>query len=350
MISFKDSQYWFPRVKRVQVEHLLHHFIVNTSTSLASSDDVSQAVWPSATPQLVTSHPFVLNAVLAISSLHISRSTQDKSGKQSQLSVAASQLNGGLSQYQDALQVMSESNVDALFAFSTILTAYILATAGDDCLNALNSIKRSGREVATKEAVRQIVRILSCLRGTKVIVVPCWELIIKGLLSVIAKRDWWPLSRFPATAQAIEEDEKLHALEKMWINPGRRYEYYFDTLELNLKSLRESFALVSQLTDTATGTISDWVSAVVWPIQLSTGFISSLESFLPEAWVILSHYAILPSRIQSIWWLESIASNIIKTAALVLGEDKWSMIEWPASIVGVDLDQLRSSDSTLERG
>jgi hypothetical protein len=57
--------------------------------------------------------------------------------------------------------------------------------------------------------------------------------------------------------------------------------------------------------------------------------------------MIMAHYAILLSRLHNVWWLENLAPNIVATAAYVLGESKWSLIEWPASVVGVDLKAFR---------
>jgi hypothetical protein len=161
---------------------------------------------------------------------------------------------------------------------------------------------------------------------------------------------WWP-NRLPTSPQAIEEDQKLQKLELLWRRPGRPYEYWFDTLAMALKSLREDSALVSKLTvytDSKNGpavvSLIDRSAALNWVVQLSRGFVSLLEQKQPDAWIIIAHYAILPSRIGTIWWHHSLAPNLISIAALIIGKDMWKWIEWPASVVGVDLGSLQPKD------
>ncbi|KAF2261803.1 hypothetical protein CC78DRAFT_570284 [Lojkania enalia] len=353
--TFQALVQGFPGLVQPRFKMLLHHFVINTSSSI-SFNDSGRMAWLIAVPQLVETHRFVLHGVLAVTALHISRSLRSETEKRGYLSIAAGQLNTGLSRYRVALQDISKRNADALFAFSTLMTAYLLALASDDCVVALSSIKRKHlstdqMQYIVEEAISQNTKILRFLRSTLVIVVPCWKTICRGLLSPLANRDWWPTIRYPATPRALEEDRRLHALECMWMEDERKFEYYFETLESALKYLRECFALVSQLSvpsDTASkntglGTIIDMSAVFVWPFKTSIEFITLLEQRQPEAWVILAHYAILPGRIGKLWWLDSMASNMVETAAIVLGEDKWGLLEWPASVVGVNLDDLRSS-------
>lgn len=78
-----------------------------------------------------------------------------------------------------------------------------------------------------------------------------------------------------------------------------------------------------------------------WPVQLSLDFISLLEQQRLEAWVLLAHYALLPAKATDNPWLDGFAINTITAAALVIGEEQWEWIAWPATELHIDLAALR---------
>jgi hypothetical protein len=168
----------------------------------------------------------------------------------------------------------------------------------------------------------------------------------------VAARSWWPTHIVPATPRAVTEDERLSALKDSWPNDDGTGD-----LAQALEYLRESFALVSQLTlpntyppvtsipysidsSNTTCTLTDRGAIFVWATQVSRIFMQRIEAQDPHALVLLAHYAILPGRVRDVWWLEGLGADIVTAIALVLGEEQRSLIEWPASVVGVDLGDL----------
>jgi hypothetical protein len=326
---------------------LLHHFVVETSTTVSPH---SQEVWPRAVPQLTASHGFVLDGILALTSLHLSRITSSESERRLHADIANARLNRGLIPYRKSLENLTNANAEGLFSFSITTTAFILCIGADEHKALIESLVRDHepphhRRDKIKEAVSQSTRVFRCLRGSLVILVPCWEQISKGIIGPIVNRDWWPLPN-PHLPEAIEEDRRLHALEKMWMFSGRRYEYYFDTLSTVLLQIRHSFALTSQLTIREghdAGKTSDWTVVGQWLTQVSYEYVALLDRQTPEAWVILAHFAILLHRAEQYnqtWWIKNMAHNMVSTAALVVGESKRDWLEWPAGCVGVDLDRI----------
>ncbi|KAF2660022.1 hypothetical protein K491DRAFT_106953 [Lophiostoma macrostomum CBS 122681] len=334
---------------------LLHHFVVETSTTVAPN---SQDVWPRAVPQLTSSHGFVLDGVFALTSLHLSRLTSSETERKLHADIANARLNRGLVPYRKTLENVTNENAEGLFSFSLTTTAFILIIGADEHKALIESLVCDSatshcRQDHIQEAVAQSTRVLRCLRGSLVILVPCWEQVSTGIIGAIVKRDWWPLPN-PHLPEAIEEDAKLHALEKMWMFSGRRYEYYFDTLSTALLRLRHSFALASQLTIREghdVGKLSDWTLVAEWATHISFGYVDLLERQTIEAWIILAHWAILVHRAEQspeTWWIKNMSHNLVSTAALVVGESKRHLLEWPARSVGVDLDRLWAH-SELER-
>jgi hypothetical protein len=186
------------------------------------------------------------------------------------------------------------------------------------------------------------------MRGVLVILVPCYHFLRSGVFEPVLERDWWP-APIPVTAEEIEHDKRLRLLETMWARPGISYEYSFDTLRSAQKDLRESFALLSRLKDcTFPGDIPgertfDWTAVLHWPVQLSLEFMTMLDQRRMEAWVLMAHFAILPNKARFSPWLDGFAVNMVTTSALVIGEENWNWIKWPAEVVGVDLKSLHST-------
>lgn len=337
----KDS----PDILRPLYQQIVHHFMHNTSATIQPTQ--SQDVWTGTIPQIAGTYPFVLQAVFAVGSLHLSRCGGSEREQKTFNNIAAGQLSLGLSQYRNAIQNIEEDNVEGLFVFSSVTTSFMLLAASDESRTLIqllqnNDLTRSRRQKAIGELANTAGGIIRTMRGALIFLVPYWFRLTDGHLSLILKRDWWP-NPFPTTQEAIKENHILHNLERVWMHPGRKYEYYFDVLRTTLSSLRDCFALVSQLRVHAetTGTDFDWSSVLSWPIHCSFEFVGLLERQQPEAWMIMAHYAILLARLKTVWWLDSTASNIITTAAFILGEAKWSLIEWPATVVGLDLNSFR---------
>ncbi|OAG01568.1 uncharacterized protein CC84DRAFT_1153489 [Paraphaeosphaeria sporulosa] len=343
----------FPDALRPRIRHLLQHFAEETSFTI-THNDAARAAWCAAVPQLTAKHIFVLQGTVAISALHVSKHAETESEKKHFRDIATYQMNMGLIKYREAIARVSETNAESLLAFSVTATAWVLYTTTDDFQALLHpNEKRRGlnRDQTVKALVATTSKILRTLRGVLVILVPCWHLIVSGVFKDVAKRDWWPYA-MPATSDAIEDDKRLKDIESMWMRPDRPYEYCFDALRQALKTLREDFARVSQLTvsdnapKTRYGKLIDWTSVMSWPIQLPLAFLELVEARQPEAWVILAHYAVLPAQVEFVFWIKDFAPNLVSTAALVLGEQQRNSIEWPAQAVGVDLDQLYSIHRT----
>lgn len=352
-----------PENQHHRLKDVMPHFFTATSASLAVTSS-GRATWSNGIPRLANRYPFVVDGVFGVASLHLSYIKQNEAEKVFYSNIAIDQLNKGLAQYRQELSNVTESNAEALFSFSTIMSSWVVATVGEECAATIQTLKTSGqsmaeRDAATTDLAFSTARIFRYLRGVLFILTPYWTHISKGVFGPITQKDW-SSHPVPASPSAVEADRKLHALERMWMRPGRKYEYYFDTLASTLKSLRESFALISQLSvplqDNSDSEqylgyqesdLTDWTAVMPWVIHARIEFAVLLEQRVLEAWVILAHYAILPARARGVWWLEKLPENIVSGAAVVVGEENWGLIEWPARCVGVDLGQFRQSDRPL---
>jgi hypothetical protein len=336
---------------RPRFKHVLSHYASRTIPTLFFGD-VAQAAWCEAIPLLATRHQFVLHGILAIGSLYLSRlaSTAPEEGVYQDM--AAIQLNAGMIDYRTEIQKLTTTNAEALFAFSSSITSYSFLTAGAECqliLGKFGTVTEDvieDRDVLITTLLQSVCGTFRSMRSVLVIFVPCWYHIRSGILEPVVSRDWWP-PRLPVSPSAIVQDHKLQQLEMMWSQPGKVYEYSFDTFRSALKSLREAFALVSRLVDTADpddtsgGPTFDWASVVSWPVELSLEFLLLLEQRRLEPWVLVAHYGMLFVTVKNNIWLDGLGPSIVATAALVIGEEHWKWIEWPAAVVQLDLQELQ---------
>jgi peptide alpha-N-acetyltransferase len=169
----------------------------------------------------------------------------------------------------------------------------------------------------------------------------------------VTAREWWPKTSIPATPRALAEDQRLEAIEKLWMDSETPLLPHCVYLSQALLYLRQSFTLISQLTlperyppmtavpysidDTSISTLKDRGAIFVWATRIPREFIALVESKNAHALVILAHYAVLPGRVRNVWWLEGLGADIVTAVAMALGRENWALIEWPAGVVGVDL-------------
>jgi hypothetical protein len=341
--------------QRAKMKIVLSHFASYTIPTF-SPVKASDTAWREALPLLAAQHSFLLNGILAVGSLHLSTVSNEISERDEYQGIAAMQMNAGVTQYRIEVQSITTSNAEALFAFSAMTTTFVLATTSTECQAALKSLAKTDtsqehHQEIVSFLVASMCRIFRTIRGVLVIVVPYYYHICSGKLEPVMDRSWWP-PMIPITAEEIEQDQKLRSLEKMWSRPGKTYEYCFDALREALKTLREASALVSRLATSASSSNDpdenkfDWTSILHWPVGLPFDFLLLLEQRRMEAWVLVAHYALQPAKATTIPWLNGLATNLITTSALVIGEENWVWIAWPAAVVGVDLDSLRNTQVT----
>ena len=337
------------------LQDVLFHYEYTTSLTLAN-DDLAKAAWQSCVPELAHAHDFLVNCVLSVASLHLGRLHDDKTQKTSMNAVAASRMNKALTSYRLQLENITASNAAALFASSSLTAVYLFRTSALD-IEALRETIAYGTVIPPPGVVDKmmscILRTVWGLRGPLTVLMNGWNHVVSGAMHSVAARRWWPKRQTPATARAEEEDRRLQGINKLWIDTDKAWEPQTRHLNEALTFLRETYALVSQLTlpgafppmtavpyavdDTTTGVLSDRGAIFVWSTRISREFIHLLETKDRDALVILAHYAVLPGRVRNVWWLEGLGADFVTAIAMAIGIENWHLIEWPAQVVGVNL-------------
>ncbi|KAJ4296743.1 hypothetical protein N0V90_006791 [Kalmusia sp. IMI 367209] len=314
------------------LQGILYHYEYTTSLTLAE-DDPAKAAWQSFVPELAASHKFLVHNILAIGSLHLARLHGRGPERTAMTDLAASQMNKAIARFRPELDNINANNAAALFASATLTAVYFFRTATQNM-----------------EDIRAI---------------PGWDHVIKGKMSVIANRHWWPKDRVPKTERAMEEDRRLAEIGKLWYGPDEGPNV--DCLSSALFYLRETYALVSQLTGTENSfpyltsvdyalddntivQMKDRGAIFVWATRISRNFIRLLEEKNREALVILAHYAVLAGRVRNVWWLEGMGANFVIAVAMALGRENWHLIAWPVQTLGLDLENAFTAQPDMLEG
>lgn len=338
------------------LQEVLSHYEYTTSLSRAS-DDPAKAAWQTCVPEMAHQHEFLVNCVLSVASLHLGRLREDQAEKRKMNAIAASRMNKALTKYRSALENINQDNAAALFASSTLTAVYLFRTSQLDIQNLRASVP-SDTVVPPPDVVDKMMmcalRSIWGLRGPLSVLMSGWNFVMSGKMHPVAHREWWPTSFIPATPQAVDEDERLRRIEALWTRSDRSWAPGHIHLSQALSILRETFNLISQLTlpakyppmtavpysvdDTTVGLLTDRGAIFVWATRISREFIQLVEKKDRDALVILAHYAILPGRVRNVWWLEGLGADFVTAIAMALGKENWSLIAWPASVVGVELE------------
>jgi hypothetical protein len=299
-------------------------------------------------PGLAMDHSYLLNCVLSVAALHLARLHSSPLHRRAMTTLAASRMNHALSTYRAELTNVTRDNAAALFASATLTAVYLFRTTVLDMQSLRSNMPRTPPESTISAMLSCALRPIWGLRGPLAVLMSGWTYVLTGSMHAVAARKWWPQEPIgPATRAAVIEDARLADLQV-------RGEECMHALGV----LREAYALVSHLTqperyppttsipyandDADTTTLSDRGALFVWATRISRGFLARLEDRDHDALVILAHYAVLPGRVRNVWWLEGLGTEIVTAVATVLGEKEWARIEWPAEVVGVDLNDLGS--------
>jgi hypothetical protein len=321
-------------------------------------------------PDLAANHKFLVHNILAVASLHLARLHERGSERTAMINLAASQMNKAIQGFRPQLEDVNADNAAALFASSTLTAVYFFRTATQE----MEDIRASVLEATTAPLPHVVdsmlaatLRTLWGLRGPWTVLMPGWDHVVKGRLSVIANRHWWPKDRQPKSDLAREEDRRLADIEKLW--QGSNQSSNDDTLASALFYLRETYGLVSQLVTTENDypylTSVDYAHAdqggqivqmkdrgaiFVWAVRISREFMKLVEQKNKYALVILAHYAVLAGRVRNVWWLEGLGVNFVISVAMALGRENWHLIDWPVQALGIDLDNAFTARLDLLKG
>lgn len=293
---------------------LMHVWSLKTCRSFSSN---LSGVFQSFMVEQAFHHPFLMDSLLALTSLHIASGTassndNDVNNHHGSLNLALVSeyiddalhyQNSAVPAFSSALENISPLNCDALFACSVIMMACAFAAP------LIGSSRGNTRESLTSPFH-----------------------FVKGIHSVIDKARPWMANgpfRFAIITHSDDDwessqqdNEVFHRLRKLCFHgdPAIR-NILFHAITL----LRNCFA-------------KDETMAIPWIVVVGEDFADLVQQEVPMALLVYMYWGVLLSRLKEVWWATLSGRGIVNDLAKELaGIDGWTeAIQWATEEVGTN--------------
>ncbi|EXJ83784.1 hypothetical protein A1O1_07411 [Capronia coronata CBS 617.96] len=293
---------------------LMHHFTSVVAVDLANAHTTEAlALWQVYTVKLGFKHHFLLRGILAVAAFHLAYLHPDKRADYELIGSTHQSI--ALSEFQDTLAHVDESNCQALFAFSCILIILTFASSAKD---------------TPKDLTTDVLHWFYLLRGAHMVLNLHSESIrcsfLKPLLDEMGHMENTAAYIFPDTDQITKlfricsspEDDKETA----------------QAYDLAIHSLLSTFVQASLLRQRGDATV---LATFVWPLNLAPKFLDLLSEKQPEAMIILAHYCVLIYWAQfhepDTWFINGWAQYMLETVKASLPESWQEHLSWPLKII-----------------
>ena len=333
-----------PEARRELELRLLHHFItIVTYTFPACNEQRCRDLWIIDAVRSGFRHAFLLNAILAISALHLLSDTRSMTyfyaRDEDQVAVERvtntlsitdtdkgrdlarahrSYLNTAVRQQREAISNLSPSNADAIFMASLLLSYQSLRLIPDR---------------STSHSYTPPIQWLKMSKAVATIVVAARPMVhddsmIAQMLAYTTEPDFKdefamfnPLYRKPFEALLDWSRCPEPSLDLDIRNAYERTLAYVGGVYRALLNKEAPRALIRRV--------------VCLGVLAPARYIELLEQGRPRALVILAHHLALSQAIEEHWWFHGVADRVVNGIQSILpAEWQWAM-EWPLSMIRV---------------
>ncbi|USP80414.1 UDP-Glycosyltransferase/glycogen phosphorylase [Curvularia clavata] len=285
---------------------LLHHFTTVTARTI-SVEPGAEEVIQSYMVNIAFRFPFLMQAILALAALHLSR--LDQSLKEEYLRQVEFHHNAALAQFRNEIHNIEESNFQAVLFFTFIMFPFTWA---------LNIHLQGDPEYI----LDNIIQNISFTRSTRPLAIKFYQPMLHSEIGRIVPRDTqkidWEHELRPAETEIIQLRMFSEATQDVY--PPDINEAYTKAIQL----LEKIFAVSSRL-----GTAPSDSLLKIWAHFITPRFIELLTSRQPGALIIFAHYAVLFSRAQHYWFFEGVAQQILHIADVLVPSEWKSWLDWP---------------------
>lgn len=309
--SQSPSPRQYPGISRSQELYLMHHYATVTWSTLANIDSPEEVyLWKVAIPREAMDHEFLMDALLAVSSLHLAH--LEPSMSRFYTTAGVEYQTQGLCNFKTALNDISGDNVNALFAFSIIVT--VLAFA----------IPATSHEDSDSTPADSLQSIFELLRGVGVISNTAGETIRTGMFKILLEPHGGPHPSCDITcdsevqgAMAMLRERAGHLAK--YVGPVH-HQVYISCIQ----SLETSFEHISAYRSVA--------RAIAWPVLVSDRLMVLFQQKDPMAQLIWVHYGVLLLYIHDRWWGRGFAIRLIESLSDSIHsvDREWAVYtQWP---------------------
>lgn len=288
---------------------LMFHYLTETCKTVvqAAEDDV----WGIAVPEEATKHEFLMDGLLAFSSLHVASASPTSCSEY--VMIAIQYQDSALRKYNEALESITELNSHALFAYSIVLTL---------CAMAFPSVDP---ESTSSTHVEIVLAVFSLLRGIRLIKEATGTTLEKGKFGELFRQ--YPLGT-DLGAPGREAKVALLKLRQRVIGTTR-----YERLERRatylsgITALEQAFASIAKFKHLG--------PVIAWPLSVSVELLDLFKQGDPIAQVIFTHYGVLLLHAHDQWWGRDFGLRLVQTLSESISavDPAWnSWTEWAREI------------------
>ncbi|KAF4341499.1 UPC2-like protein [Fusarium beomiforme] len=308
---------------------LFHHWTVSTSLHVYKNSALSltcQVIFP----KIAFRHPFVMQALLAVTALHIAYLEPEES---SRYTIEAARYHiQGLKGFNEAISHSNQEAAEALFVWSSLNLLYVFAASGRLGEGLWDDSSWGGR----KE------RILGSgwvpmLQGVQTVMTPFYDTLSKGQLrDLLNVGNWDDID--PDLGDDIDDKRFCQTREVWKDNPDA------STYEETLYILRKCRMFMAQFLSMEAETPGDvnraWQGAFLFVPFASERYFALLHQRQPPALILYAYYGALLHSINDSWFMEGWGYDIVGVVDDLLGSywERW--ISWPLEVVGLRAENM----------
>ncbi|KAH7194979.1 hypothetical protein DER44DRAFT_676092 [Fusarium oxysporum] len=303
---------------------LLHHWTVSTSLDIYKNSGLSVACQVTF-PQIALKHPFVMQALLGLTALHVAY--LDPQERLKYTADAARYHNQGMQGFNEAIHMANDELADALFVWSSLNLFYVFGVSGrlgEGLWDESGWGSRKDRILGTGwiPMARGILAILlpsfSTLRAG-----PLRELLCVGNfddmdLDKIMNPDG---QRFCQTRDVWKNNPDASIYEKtLWVlRKCRMFMAQFSTMDGEDHSEAEFNRA--------------WQGAFLFVPFVPEEYFSLLHQRQPPALILYAFYGALLHSVNESWFMEGWGYDIVEAIDDLLGSYWRSWVAWPLEVV-----------------
>lgn len=262
---------------------LLHHYTASTSLTFSSTPQAME-VWQDRVPRLAMHADYVLQALLAVSALHLSQIRPH--ARNSYWSTGVQLYHAALSKAQKEMEHVTEENCTEVYVFSTLTCFYSLAQNGE-------LANRSDHGESVDDEEKDLIGWVFLFRGTKALLtLPQQTILHSGVLAPMfqqgAKRAI-KVRGHPMLDPEVIMDELctiVHDEEERVI--------YRDAIQ----HLQKSFYAVCGRSSAEIET----TDIFVWLFDVSDEYMDRLKRHEGPSLAIFICYSLLVAQLKGVWW------------------------------------------------
>lgn len=288
---------------------LLHHYTTVTAKTLGA-DSEAHEVYATTVPLTAFEYPFLLDMVLALAALHLSRLQQSGPDAVEYALVGGRHHDAALASFQATVRDIDESNFKAVLIFAGLLFPYSCASSIDsdhDVDHAFNSLFSNFS--LTRRVRPMVSSFYDAMKAS----------ILEKLIPDDVKGINWLTQEPPVETELVQLRkfaEVVHHLYPPDIVDAYGYAVHILVL---------TFAATEKSHDPPSDALLK-----IWIHFVSDRYVELLSERQPGSLIIYAHYAVLLQKSSSrYWYLAGVAEQILRVAEALVPSEWSGWLDWP---------------------